>query len=134
MASVEADYPLRWRGKTRLRARVISHHHALVGGLRDNDDWRVEQQTTDQRQQADPSSKEADRHGGPPRVWCCRALVGSEPSSLSIGGARCGATGGHSGLSVSTCSDRDRLTAAGQRRRCTGLSPTRHTYSVVRPV
>src|SRR6266567_8997783 len=27
--------------------------------------------------------------------WCCRALVGSEPFFLSVGGARCGATGGH---------------------------------------
>src|SRR5438445_12244986 len=66
--------------------------------------------------------------------WCCRALVGSEPSALSVGGARCGATGGHSGLAVLTSFGRHRLTAAGQRRRCTGLSPTRHTYSVVRPV
>src|SRR5207302_2169053 len=30
----------------------------------------------------------------PPRVWCCRAPVGSEPFFLSVGGARCGATAG----------------------------------------
>src|SRR5438105_6702742 len=56
--------------------------------------------------------------------WCCRALVGSEPSVLSVGGARRGATGGHSGLAVLTSFGRNHLTAAGQRRRCTGLSPT----------
>src|SRR5436853_2466081 len=69
MASVEADDPLRGRRETRLRARVIGDHHGLIGrGLRESDGWRVEQRTGDQRQQADPSSNEADRHRGPPRV------------------------------------------------------------------